>query len=549
MNRTAFLVFGVVFLVVVQSTTAVELTGTQVAPRPETPLTEPPVERWNRTYGGQGTERAVDVVRVADGYVLGGSTTTFTVRESGESDMWVVHVDEGGRRTWTRSVGTVGSETDRALAATPDGGVLLVGELGAGEGSRLYKFDAAGDEEWSRRFGSDQLARAAVARDDGSYVIVGDVAGEGFARPGAVAFVSADGAVRIDRLTGRRIAVETFTAVVETDDGSLLLAGESDRGEDDVDAWAVKLTPNGTVVWSRLVPQPNAELHPAAVTELANGDVLLVGVTRRGTVDDGWLARLDGETGDVVWRRTYDRLRFSDVTPNGRGALVVGSTFENRVTRDALLLSVDAQGNLQWRQTYGGDRDDVFSALAATPTGYLLVGWSDVGDDRREEFFAVAVDRPVTVSGVAVSPRSVTVGEPVTVTATLTNRGDDRRRYEATLFVDGEPRETRARQVAVGNETTVSFEVSFDSPGSYTVGVGEATPVAVDVVGSSQASTPSETSEPAPEPTPEPTAEPTPAETTETASPGLGLLASVAALATATVLLVYRLRRSSTHRR
>jgi hypothetical protein len=544
MDLRALLAASLVLVLLAQSALAFVSPYAQVAPPIATPLDEPPVERWNRTYGGQGTERAFDVVRVTDGYVLGGSTTTFTVREDGESDMWVVHVDDEGRRTWTRSVGTVGSETDRALAATPDGGVLVVGELGAGEGSRLYKFDAAGDEEWSRRFGSDQLARAAVARDDGGYVIVGDVAGEGFARPGAVAFVSADGEVRIDRLTGRRIAVETFTAVVETSDGNLLLVGESDRGEDDVDAWAVKLTPNGTVVWNRLVPQPNAELHPAAVTELTNGDVLLVGVTRRGTVDDGWLARLDGETGDVVWRRTYDRLRFSDVTPNGRGALVAGSTFESRVTRDALLLSVDAQGNVQWRQTYGGDRDDVFSALAATPTGYLLAGWSDVGDDRREEFFAVAVDRPVTVTEVDVSPRSATVGEPVTVTATLTNRADDRRRYEATLFVDREPRETRARQVAVGNETTVSFEVTFDSPGSYAVGVGEATPVTVDVV-ASQASTPSETTEP----TPEPTGESTPAETTETASPGLGPVAAVAALTIATMLLAYRLRRSSTHRR
>jgi hypothetical protein len=532
MDVRALLVVGCCLLVLAQSGSGVALhaspTPVQTAPLSDTPLTEPPVERWTATYGRQGTERAFSVVSVADGYVVGGSTTSFDTR----SDMWVVHVDADGRQTWTRSLGTAGSERVRDLVATDDGGVLVVGQLGATEGSRLYKLDTEGTVEWSRLFGSDHLARAAVAVDGGGYVVVGSVAGEGFSRPGAVAFVSPEDDVRIDRLTGRSVAVESFTAITETSDGDLLLAGESDRGEGDVDAWVVKLASDGTVRWNRLASEPNAELHPAAVTELPNGDVLVAGVKRRGTVDDGWLARLDGRTGKVVWRTTYDRLSFDDVTANGRGALVAGSTFESRVTRDALLLSVDGQGRELWRQTYGGSRDDVFTGLAATPTGYLLAGWTDTGEERREDFFAVAVDRPVTVTGLDVSPRSVTVGEQVTVTATLTNRADDRRRHETTLVVDGEQRDSRTTMVSVGNETTVSFVVTFETSGTHTVSVDEGGPIVVDVA---PASTPTATAEPTPTSTPVPTPAPTPTPTTETTSPGFGVGAALVSVVLLTV--------------
>ena len=541
MDARSFLAVGLCLLVLVQSGSGADLqtspapTRSQTTPLSDTPLTESPVERWTATYGRQGTERAFDVVSVEDGYVVGGSTTSFDTR----SDMWIVHVDVDGRQTWTRTLGTAGSERVRDLAATDDGGVLVVGQLGATEGSRLDKLDAEGAVEWSRLFGSDHLARGAVAVDGGGYVVVGSVAGEGFSRPGAVAFVNPEGDVRIDRLTGRSVAVETFTAVTETSDGQLLLAGETDRGEDNVDAWVVKLTPDGTVRWSRLVPEPNAELHPAAVTELQNGDVLVAGVKRRGTVDDGWLTRLDGRTGEVVWRTTYDRLSFDDVTANGRGALVVGATFENRVTRDALLLSVDGQGRELWRQTYGGSRDDVFTALAPTPTGYLLAGWTDTGEERREDFFAVAVDRPVTVTALDVSSRSATVGEQVTITATLTNRADDRRRHEVTLVVDGEQRDNRTTRVSVGNETTVSFVVTFETPGSHTVSVDESGPVVVDVA---PASTPTATAEPTS--TPVPTPAPTPTPTTETTSPGFGVGAALVSTVLLTVTVwVVRWRR------
>lgn len=423
--------------------------------------------------------------------------------------------------------------------ATEDGGLLVVGELGAGQGTRIITLDADGTIESSWLFGPNRLARAAIGVD-GEYVIVGSVTeGEGFARPGAVAFVVSEDDYRIDTHTGRSIATETFTAVTQTANGDIVAVGQSDRGEGDTDGWAVRLTPDGNVSWNRLIPEPSGDVRPAAVVELPDGDLLVAGVQNRGNVDDGWLVRLDGQTGTVEWRETFDRLGFTDVVTNGRGALVVGADFTNRVSRDAVVLSVDGQGRERWRQTYGGPENDVFTSLVPTDTGYLLVGWSDTGASKAEEFFVVAVERAVTVESMRVSPQQVAPGESVTVTATLVNRGDERQRYETTVFVDGESRETQSRMVAVGNETTVTFNLSFDTAGTYRVGVDEATPVTVEV---SETGEPTTSAEPTTgvEPTAEPTPEPTPP--TETTSPGLGGVVAVTALLVVALAFAMRTR-------
>lgn len=509
---------------------------------PGRPLEEPPVVRWTRTYGAQENERAFAAVRVGDGYAFGGSTNSIDNVSGRPTDMWVVRVDSEGDRVWSRTIGTSGSEAVRDLVATEDGGLLVVGELGPGRGSRIVTLDAEGSIQDSWLFGTDRLARAAT-RLDGQYVIVGSVrGGEGFARPGAIAFATSGDDVNITTYTGRTVATETFTAVTQTANGDIVAVGFSDRGEGDVDAWAVRLAPDGTVRWNERISDPSGELRPAAVAELPNGDLVVAGAKRRGNVDDGWLARLDGRTGRPEWRTDFARLSLADVAVNGRGVLVVGDDFTNRVTHDAILLSVDGQGNEQWRETYGGPANDAFSALVPTDTGYLLVGWSDTGAAQREEFLVVSVSRPVTVGSVTVSAGQVAPGEEVTVTARLENRGEERKQYQTTLFVDGEARETQTRMVAVGNETTVTFTLAFEEPGSYAVGVDEAGPVSVQV---RDPSTPTATPEPttSAEPTPEPTPAPTTAEPTETTSPGLGAVVAVAALVAAALLLRLRSRR------
>ncbi len=100
--------------------------------------------------------------------------------------------------------------------------------------------------------------------------------------------------------------------------------------------------------------------------------------------------------GDTLWTRNYGDSTYSwngwqvKQTLDG-GYLIVGYTTSGY--EDACAIKTDAQGNEQWRHTYGLDGIviDAFTASVELPDGYLLTGISYPQVDN-SEMYAVRVD-------------------------------------------------------------------------------------------------------------------------------------------------------------
>lgn len=500
---------------------------------------DPPVVAWTQTYGGPRDDRATVAVRVDDGYLLAGSTRSFGDATTSRADMWVVRTDGTGSEQWARPYGSGSDEAARALLETDDG-YFLAGEIGTAEGAELYGLTPDGEVRWSRIYGVGTGVGDAVARADGFLLVGQRITGNG-SQPAATIAVDAEGRItETQQYVGRTAAKERFTDVVETSEGTYLVVGESERSDDDVNAWAVELGPDGDLLWTEVFGSPSLEVRVGGVAELPNGDFLLAGTQRRNEVAAGWAARLDGTTGRLEWRRTYDELTFEDLVVDERGALLVGSFREDRsATTDAAVLALDDRGRERWRQTYGGSGNEVFAAVEPTETGYLLVGWTSSSGAGRDDVYAVAVEPPVHARDLSVSATDVDPGQTVRVSATVVNRDDQRRSYQAALRIDGELRETKPVVIPPGEDRPVSFQLDFDEPGTYEVAIDGLTPATVTVAAPPTPTptpepTPSPTATPMPTPTPEPTASPTPVPTTETTTPGFGAVVGVVAV----VLLV-----------
>ncbi len=134
---------------------------------------------WYRTFGGEENDGAYSVQQTADGgYIIAGDTESFG---AGNSDVYLVKIDEEGDEEWSRTFG--GEEDDRAYAVqwSRIGGYTIAGStesFGTGNSDvYLVKIDEEGDEEWSRTFGGEEDDRAYAVQqtvDDGDYIIVGD---------------------------------------------------------------------------------------------------------------------------------------------------------------------------------------------------------------------------------------------------------------------------------------------------------------------------------------------------------------------------------------
>jgi len=80
-----------------------------------------------------------------------------------------------------------------------------------------------------------------------------------------------------------------------------------------------------------------------------------------------------------------------------------------------------------------------------------------------------------TITGLDVTPQQVLPGQPVTVSAQVANTGDSGGSYTANLTVSGQVEQTKTVTLAPEAIETVTFTVTKEAPGSYTVSIGDLT--------------------------------------------------------------------------
>lgn len=208
----------------------------------------------------------------------------------------------------------------------------------------ISKFDAEGNELWTKQFGSP-----------------------GFDRGLSIA-VGPDGSLYTSGLT----------------DGNF---GGANNG--DVDAFLTKHNPDGELIWSRLLGTPQREFGYSVAVD-SEGSPFITGFTsgvlgEKNFGDyDVFLAKFDSE-GDRQWVQqngtwAFDRSYSLTLDTNGN-AFLTGHTagiFERRLgvseDHDAFLLKYDPSGELLWKRQFGTASLDVGNSVAVDHFGNAYIG-------------------------------------------------------------------------------------------------------------------------------------------------------------------------------
>jgi hypothetical protein len=129
---------------------------------------------WFNAFGGKDDEAAEDVIATKNGFLLVGSTDSFGLNYK---NVYVVKTDKDGKKIWERTYGGRYDDEGYAVTKAPDGGYVIAGRTETRRnGSDLYllKIDENGKRKWERTYGGDEddTAYDIVSTDDG-YLIVG----------------------------------------------------------------------------------------------------------------------------------------------------------------------------------------------------------------------------------------------------------------------------------------------------------------------------------------------------------------------------------------
>ncbi|MFB6340214.1 hypothetical protein ACE1ET_00750 [Saccharicrinis sp. FJH62] len=193
------------------------------------------------------------------------------------------------------------------------------------------------------------------------------------------------------------INFDTGLSVKQTFTGDFLIAGVSTSNDGNLydnkgkkDGWIVKLSKTSQVIWQHNMGGSNDDAFNS-VCLTTDGGCLVVGETLSVDGDitfnkgssDAWVIKLDSD-GNVVWQQTFggtydDGANYITNTKDG-GYIIAGysRSFDGDVTgnkgsEDVWLLKLNADGAVDWQNSYGGKLSDIGNSVQETLDGGYIV--------------------------------------------------------------------------------------------------------------------------------------------------------------------------------
>ena len=339
-----------------------------------------------------GIERGYAILPLAGGgYAMAGATDSGT--DQGV-DAFLLLTDAEGHAApgWPRTYGGPGTQQALDMIPTADGGFLLAGSTGAGNAAEsnayLLKLDAAGDVDWERTYGgtAESVANAVIALQGGGYAFAGRIAVPGAGMDAYIVMVDANGDSPVEASFGDTGHDEIFD-LVETPVGGLLAAGETvpPAGAQPV-GWLLQLDGALAEVDSVTLESSNAG-GARGILPAHGGGYVVAG----STLPDGdgltaiYLLALDAPLDNIVWQRAFGGTGMSQglalAPAAGGGYLMTGTTDRGgEAGVEVAIIQTDAQGNPLLDEVSGDDGADAGFAITDDGAGGVgVAGASGIG--------------------------------------------------------------------------------------------------------------------------------------------------------------------------
>lgn len=261
---------------------------------------------WQRMLGGSAWEWSQSIIKTPEGNVL---VVGYTFSSNGDipvnngsTDGFAATISSSGAIIWSKSYGGANADIIRSAAPTDDGGWMLFGETRSSiPGSQgaldywLIKTDAQGNLLWQKAYGGSKIDAASVILKtvDGAFLLFG---------------------------------------YSNSDNGDVL---SHIPGHTDYDLWVIRVNATGDIVWEKSIGGAKSDQINIAIQDL-NGAYLLGGGSTSSDFatnpfygrNDAWAMKMS-PAGDVIWTKTfggYDNDFCNALLPTPDGGFIAANT-------------------------------------------------------------------------------------------------------------------------------------------------------------------------------------------------------------------------------
>ena len=193
---------------------------------------------------------------------------------------------------------------------------------------------------------------------------------------------SAYKAVEWEKAFGGKGSDAAFSIVSLADGGAMMAGYTESKGQGSYDAWVIRIDGKGNLVWDKTFGSKASD-SAISLVALPDGGAIIAGQklsTTKG-LTNAWVFRIDAQ-GNLIWEKTYGGNKF-DATiamsitsiPEG-GAMVAAQAAKGTDLGDVWLFRIDHEGNIIWDKTFGkkNSTDHVRSIIALPDGGALIAG-------------------------------------------------------------------------------------------------------------------------------------------------------------------------------
>lgn len=303
---------------------------------------------WDEQFGTPAEDSVGGVASDGTGgmYVAGATSGDLAGMSAGLPDPWLARYDAAGNEMWSRQFGFGFNHFEAAeFAAEDDSGGAFVGgarcdQQCSSTSAWIAQYDDAGNEQWNvialSQGGSNHGARAGAPDRSGGVFVGGNTEGN--------------------------------------------VGGPNAGGSD---AWFARFDSSGSRQWIRQFGSANFDSVAGAASD-ASGSLYLCGLFgwTGGPVGEGWFGRYDGN-GDEQWRVTFATGGYSSATSictDGAGGVYVCGFTTAALNgqsptggTDSFVTRYDGAGNEIWTRVFGVASGDQAESVAPSPAGGVFV--------------------------------------------------------------------------------------------------------------------------------------------------------------------------------
>jgi len=327
---------------------------------------------------------------------------------SGESDAFVRKYNADGNEVWTRQFGTslrewagrISVDTSGVYVAGDTGGALP-GQTNSGESDVFVrKYDTDGNEVWTRQFGTPAIDDVGgISTDSTGVYVVGSTLGT---LPGQTSSGFWDAFVRKYDADGNEVWTRQFGTssgdwgdAISVDTSGVYVAGDTDgafpgqTNSGEYDTFIRKYDADGNEVWTRqfgssLLDVPwGIGVDSTGVYVAGETPGTLPGQTSSGEWD-AYVRKYDKD-GNEVWTRQFgtssNDVGFG-ISVDASGVYVTVDTDgtlpgqTNSGEWDVFVRKYDTEGNEVWTRQFGTPANDAGNGISADASGVYVAGWT-----------------------------------------------------------------------------------------------------------------------------------------------------------------------------